>query len=238
MKTGTILSTGVAALALFGLEGQAFGEPSKFRPGTVNVLAAARLVNETGGHQFRLGQDLLLTVQRSPYVQQKIAKGFQARIFTLARGENIPSPWAFFDPCLIFYSLVLNAPTQHGRMNLGRLSGLNYLNVEGNGVFPGRYLIVFEEKADSGRMIRLNRQDVRRYFSQSLYIEVLPTKTYTRRELERRAGELGLRSSELRQEAHVNSPAFRCYIYRSVQAPEGEEEQLAFEEKCEESSPT
>jgi hypothetical protein len=227
------LALAAAAALIVGIANRAAAQPSRFTNDTLDVFDAQQLFSESNGHDFRSGAPILLTVDRgSSYANQRQTRRMYARIFTLRRGDNFPRPWAFFDPCYVFYSVVLNARFGNGRLNLGSWAGLNFLSVENGVVSSGRYLIVLEEQAESGRLIRINRNDVSRYFSRGLYIEVVPTRAYNASEIARHSAGLNQRASEVLAAAQTNSPTYRCYRYRQAQNEGREDVRFTSLEEC------
>jgi hypothetical protein len=74
---------GLAVFLLSGAGAAAAAERSKFSMGESTVVRAAVLVNEAAGTQFRIGQDLMVTIQATAPARGLAGKIAGVRLFPL-----------------------------------------------------------------------------------------------------------------------------------------------------------
>jgi hypothetical protein len=220
------------ALAAFTSSGgRALAQPSRFGNGQIGVINAGTLVNEATGQAFGSEEDLLLTLRSPIDPRLRSAGRVQARIFTLLPGHNRPNFWARFDPCRVFYSVVIPVRIGGRQMNLGGL-GMRFLNVQHGRVSEGHYLVVFEERTETSGIIRLNENDAERYFSRGLLIVVRPSITYSAQQIRARETQIVSGTAQVNREAQRNDPAYRCYRYRAAAAEDGAADRLVLQRNC------
>lgn len=226
---------GLAVLLLGGAAAAAAAPVrSKFSPGETTIVRAGVLVNEATGTQFRIGQDLMVTIRANPAARGLARRIVGVRLFPLGPGERRPHPWASFDPCNVYFARLFGARASNYRINLGNLETLDYLTVTPGGVSKGRFLLVFEAGAvDAGPMFRINKTDEQAYFGAGLYIEVLPTRSYGASEISGQRARVGTYSNALQSEANRNDPSRRCYRIRTVTADGTPSAELAYVGDCE-----
>jgi hypothetical protein len=224
------------SIPLFLAHASVFAEPSRFRHEELRTVSTATdLVTEPHHKQFVLGEQLVLTRRDSKAAREVRASGLQARIFTLAAGKEEPSPWAEFDPCLVYLSAVATIPpVNEAAINLGALIGEEWLTaVKGRAIDIGRFLLVFEKSTDGAKLLRLEKGSKSAYFKSGLYFEVRPSsfKNYSQAEVDALASANERREPEIRNAARINSNARPCYSFEIIRVATGGE-QLAYLGDC------
>jgi hypothetical protein len=209
-------------------------EPAKFERHEIPVITPATdLVDEYPGKSYPLGQSLLLTRKATTAAQRIRARGFQVRVFPLAASRFEPDPWAFFDPCYVFLSSVIpvNGSADH-TINLGQLASPFWLTaVEGRPIEQGRYLLVFEQATDDRSIFRLDKTRKDEYFKSGLYLEVVPARSYSQKEVDELAKATERERPKIERETQVNSPNLPCYRYQVVRVGVGDR-QVALLRSC------
>jgi hypothetical protein len=232
MRLGTLAGAGAMAI-LLGCAPAAAAERSKFTPGQAAILAAGSLVNEASGTQFRMGQDLMVTIQSNAAARARAGKVVGVRVFPLGPGERRPHPWASFDPCNVYFARLFGARASGHRINLGNLKSIDFLTVVPSGIDKGRFLLIFEAgNYGAGAMFRINKTDEQAYFAAGLYIEVLPTRRYGVDEVSGQRNRVGNRSASLNAEARQNHAGLRCYRIRTVSADGSASDEMAYAGDC------
>jgi hypothetical protein len=211
-------------------------EPARFETRNLSVIArATELVDEYAGKQYPLGTSLQLTRKSSAAARSMRERNFQIRMFALAADQFVPEPWAFFDPCYVYYSMVFSIRgSTDEAIDLVKLRDPVWLTpIRGRKIERGRYLLLFEQATDTEPFFRLNKTERDAYFKSGLYIEVVPVREYPQETVDELAEQLERRRAEIEPQARVNDASLPCYRYRVVGgAGSASDERIAFLESC------
>jgi len=215
----------------------AMAEPSAFQQASLQVLDARAYVNEADGISFASNDPLTLTRRIPASGARNDAAPVSVRIFSLAPGQTVPSAWAVFEPCWVYFSSLLPVRVNaSGTFNLFTLNMLWLRAVKGGTMQAARYLLVFEQgDGDGQKMFRLNEGDRADYFRHGLLIEVHPEGSFGRAETDKQADAAEASRQQWQEEAKRNTPQRNCYsarLQRNANAQDADLTTLALNESC------
>jgi len=205
----------------------AASQASKFTTKEVVVISPANeFVAEASGTQIKIGGTLSLTRKLSGGAIKIRQGNFQIRVFRLPHDQFEPAPREFFDPCYVYLSKVYPFKgSDSEKITVGTLTSDTWLEPEAGGVMRrGRYLLVFEQLEDEREIFRISKDKKEDYFNSGLYLEVLPSREYSRDEIQRLAVEITALGPKLNDEIALNNASRPCYRYKQIRVAGGEDE--------------
>lgn len=204
------MSTVLSSLALAaGVPMVAYADGSLFTNSELSTFAGKEVLGAGTTNTFPVGKEVTFLKAPTFPATEKVS----VRIFALPEGSNIPTSWATFEPCIVYWSSLYPVRLESGVIKLFT-AGSGWLNAMSNGdVKQQRYLMVFENGGGDGRtMIRIRNDSVTSYFSKGVVLVIEKERNYSVAEGKALAAERGNDSDEAMAIAKRNIPEYRCYV--------------------------
>jgi hypothetical protein len=188
-----------------------FAENSKFTPSELFTFSGRRVIDTGMPTTFLVGKEVAFPKAPTFVAREEIS----VRLFALPNGSDMPTIWARFEPCLVYWSSLYRVDVKTGVIKLFTI-GPDWLAADNAGeVGRRRYLMVFEKGVGDGHtIIRIHKDNVESYFSQGIVLVIAPERSYSVSEGRAMAARQLENTNEAMKIAAQNTPRHRCYAVK------------------------